>query len=490
MRNKYNQGIQDLSSHYVILGSGLSAVAAINGILDTTKNDNKKIFVIDAGISKETFLNLDSLVKRNVLPSPKFKIKANRYLYESFKGLVNLNEEGFQAIGSLAKGGLSNLWGAGIQPYTEIELSQFPYSYEKIWGIYSRIYKILTGTDGREFHPEAFRSVINSFEVCDPLLAINVKNGGGRSCHLKSCDNGCICCNKNIYNSRNEIDHLINSKKIEYLPSLFVKSIDYQDGHYIINCVEVPSQKVVALKATIVFSCLGAISTSKVVLGMSKKDAKVPFFNTPGGSFFMFSFRLFHKKKHKILSSQTFKGNVVKNYFEGNIFPFSENLVVTYFGEGLGKILNSLFGKLVFSRLFIANIYFSSDLSSASFESNDDQITIRASITSDLRKVFKRTMKLIKKELFLEGLFVLPFGKKLLSPGQDIHYGGSIPMKKNPGENQCDFNGELYGFKNFYVTDSASMPFLAPKGHSFNSMVNAYYIASKSVELQADKIKI
>jgi hypothetical protein len=90
-------------------------------------------------------------------------------------------------------------------------------------------------------------------------------------------------------------------------------------------------------------------------------------------------------------------------------------------------------------------------------------------------------MKLIKKELLSRGLFVIPFSSKLLLPGNDIHYGGSVPMKKYPKKNQCNFNGELKGYKNFYITDASSLPFLASKGQSFNAMANSYYIASKSV---------
>ena len=82
----------------------------------------------------------------------------------------------------------------------------------------------------------------------------------------------------------------------------------------------------------------------------------------------------------------------------------------------------------------------------------------------------------------MQKLFVIPFTKKLLLSGQDIHYGGTIPMKKVPKKNECDFNGELEGFEKLYITDASSLPFLAPKGHSFNSMVNSYYIAKKSVQ--------
>jgi hypothetical protein len=271
------------------------------------------------------------------------------------------------------------------------------------------------------------------------------------------------------------------SKKVQYMPGLLIKSVEHQQGNYIIKCTHISSKKSVHIKATTVYSCLGAISTAKIVLEMAKEDAEVPLLTTPGAAFFMFSFKHFHKKKHHILSSQTFRGNLKDGPFEGNIFPFSKNLVMTYFGEKLGAILNFIFGSLVFPRLFIANIYFSSDMGSSSIIKNDEKIKIAATITPNLRLAFKKALKVIKKGLFIKGLFVMPLGAKLLFPGHDIHYGGSIPMRKNPKKHQCNLRGELYGCHNFYVTDSASMPFLASKGHSFNSMVNAYYISSKSI---------
>jgi hypothetical protein len=405
--------------------------------------------------------------------------------------MLHITENGFQAIGSLAKGGLSNIWGAGIQPYNEEELSKFPYSYKEIKKSYSRIYKILTNLnfstalmydEKYNNHNHSHSHNHNYFRFSDPLLAFNLAKGNKDYCYLKSCNNGCINCNKGVFNSKDEIDDFINSNKIEYMPGLFIESITSKDSYFFIKCRCLSTKKLILIKASTVYCCLGAISTSKIVLGMSKKKNSAPLLSTPGGSFFIFSYKKFHKQNHQILSSKTFKGCFENNNFEGNIFPFSKNLLCTYFGEYLGSFLNLAFGRLLFSKLFIANIFFDSDLSSTIITKNNDKLKIVSSINPSLKVAFKKTMKIVKKEFFKEGLLIVPLSKKLLVPGQDIHYGGSIPMKANPEENQCDFNGQLNGYKNFYIADAASMPFLASKGQSFNSMVNAYYIASKSIK--------
>ena len=469
----------DLSDHRIVLGSGLNAVATIHGISDSLDSKPKKIYVLDAGLTRENDLTIPKKSLGLKTPSPKFKIKANHYVYKSFKSMLGITEQGFEVVGSLAKGGLSNIWGATIQPYNSEELSKFPYSYEEIKNTYTKIYQTLVGSKNEIFIENSFKN--QGFVISDPLLAINRIKDKSNSCHLESCDDGCISCNKNIFNSKNEIDNLISLNKIEYMPNLFIKSILLEDGFYFINCLELSSQKIILIKASTIYCCLGAISTSKIVLGMSKDECEMPLLSTPGGSFFMFSFKKFHKKSHKILSSKSFKGKLDSSYYEGNIFPFSKNLICTYFGERIGRVLNFIFRKLLFSRLFIANIYFDSDMSSSKIIYTNKEFKINASTTPKLRLIFKKVIKEVRKQIFSNGLLVIPFSDKLLLPGQDIHYGGSIPMKKNPQKNECNLNGELDGYKNFYISDSSSMPFLASKGQSFNSMVNAYYIASKSV---------
>jgi len=480
MIEEKTKNIIDLSDSYVILGSGLNAISTVHGIYDNKYNNQKKIFIIDAGLTKDSDLSFTKRARDLKVPSPKFKIKENSYIYDTFKSMLNISEYGFEGVGSLAKGGLSNIWGATIQPYNNEELSKFPYSFDEIKNIYTKILKILIGSKNQV--------VIKNRDIkekelvfSNPILAINKDGNNTNSCDLKNCYDGCIKCNKNIFNSKDEIDKLINLNKIEYMPGLFIHSIKQEGKYYLIKCRELHSKHVIHIKASIIYCCLGTISTSKIVLDMSNKKNQLPLLTTPGASFFIFSFKNFHKKRHSILSSKSFSGKLDSNSYEGNIFPASENLICTYFGKFLGGILNFLFRNLIFSKLFIANLYFDSDKSVVKINYDNNAIKINAKTTPELKKFLKKVIAVIKKKFLSNGLIIIPFTCKLMIPGQDIHYGGSIPMKNYPKNNQCNLNGELKGFKNFYISDASSMPYLASKGQSFNSMVNAYYIASKSV---------
>lgn len=479
MLNKAKKNEINICDSYVVLGSGPNAVSTIHGILDNKKDQEKKIFVIDAGLTKDSNL---SFKKRNndlKTPSPKFKIKANQYVHDSFNSMLNIVNDGFEAIGSLSKGGLSNIWGAGIQPYTNKELSRFPYTYDEIKHIYTKIYEILTGSKNKIFIDNYLRG--DDIVISDPLLAIKKKKNDLSFCNINNCDDGCVSCNRNVFNSSNEIDQLVSSNKIEYMSDLFINSVMYKNKCYEIKCTEISSSKTVVVYATNIYCCLGAISTSKIVLGMHKQDNYLPLLCTPGGSFFIFSFKNFHKENHAILSSKLFAGSLSNHSYEGNIFPISKNLICSSFGNWFGNILYNLFGKLLFSKLFIANIYFDSGMNNTRIGYSNNQLKISSYNNPKLKKFFRKVIKNIRKAFLSKGLLLVPFCHKLLLPGQDVHYGGSVPMKENPNTNECHVNGELKGYKNFYISDASAMPFLASKGQTFNSMVNAYYVASKSV---------
>ena len=475
----------DLTDGYVVLGSGLSAVATVHALLDKKWVKQPKIYVLDAGINSTSQVQWKN-GQQIRMPSTKFKSAQGRYVYDYFHSALGITEKNFSAIGSLAKGGLSNIWGATLQPYCKEDLSQFPYCLDQIEDIYAIINSILTNEQGNsddEAGKESTPCLLHRFKTYAPKLAINSKFGGSRRCGLNSCDVGCITCNRQVYNGALEIEHLNRLGKIKYIPDIFIESVDKRGEFYYLACEDLVTREKLTIRTKTIFSCLGTISTTNIVLKMTGTTLKIPFLTTPGGAFFIFSPRKNRLGKPGILASRGFTGNADGKSFTGNIFPVSRNLLESYFGKVISSIAELLLGKWLFPRLFVANIYFSSDLGESTIENSSEGLVVSGSLKrARLKRVFREAMNITTKNLIKQDLFVLPLSKKLLAYGQDIHYGGTLPMKRNPAKNQCNPIGELYGFKGFFVADSSSMPYLAGKGHSFNSMVNSYYIATNAVE--------
>ena len=142
-QNTNTNQIKDLSDAYVVLGSGLSAVSTIHAIIGKNIIDPKKIYVVDVGLVKDTNSLAFKPGAQKSMPSPKFKIKNNEFVYKYFNSTLGIVEKNFFNIGSFAKGGLSNIWGATIQPYNEEELKKFPYTLNEVKNFYTKVLKYL-----------------------------------------------------------------------------------------------------------------------------------------------------------------------------------------------------------------------------------------------------------------------------------------------------------------------------------------------------------
>lgn len=78
---------------------------------------------------------------------------------------------------------------------------------------------------------------------------------------------------------------------------------------------------------------------------------------------------------------------------------------------------------------------------------------------------------------------MLPRSFSVGSPGSDIHYSGSLPMKLNPRNGECHANGELASLKGVYAIDASCLPYLSEKPHTLTVMANADRIARIIVKM-------
>ena len=72
---------------------------------------------------------------------------------------------------------------------------------------------------------------------------------------------------------------------------------------------------------------------------------------------------------------------------------------------------------------------------------------------------------------------MMPGSFSIGAPGSDIHYSGTLPMKRDPRSGECHANGELVNLKNVHVVDASCLPYLSEKPHTLTVMANADRIA-------------
>ena len=132
------------------------------------------------------------------------------------------------------------------------------------------------------------------------------------------------------------------------------------------------------------------------------------------------------------LSSLSFRLN--NKDASGGLFPCNEDMLshIKLF-RLLPAIFKTLIDKVFLQRLFIVNIFFNSNMSNNKISvSKTGQCKIVGKNNPVLKLHLQRSKTIIKKELKRFSIFVIPIIQKIATPGSDVHYGGTFPIKINP----------------------------------------------------------
>tara|TARA_B000000475_G_scaffold272142_1_gene272142 strand:+ start:1711 stop:3210 length:1500 start_codon:yes stop_codon:yes gene_type:complete len=488
----------NFTDSHIVLGGGLSGLVTARELLKA----NKKVVMLDAGIleSKRSDRSEFTAYKRN-FKSPKFSFFDNSFAFSNFKRQLKIKEINFKSVGSLAYGGLSNIWGADIRAYNKEDLSSSHFSYKEYERVYSDLYKLITNVSDQDHDYERLVQITESKKYphidsrCKDLinseilkkngiymehsnLAILYKDKNDR----KKCNYEGECLNNPpyVFNAKFEIDELKQNKNFTYIPNTFIQSIKKDKDKYLIKTTNLKDSKITLFKTDKVFCSLGALSTTKLVLKMiGLIGQEVPLFSTPGASFILFSFKKKRQGSTEIAASNAnFEINHGNEVITGGLFPFPNDWWVNKFGRGpISLAMLYILDKIFFSRVLVCSLNFSSNYSSNFISLNEeDELEIRGNRHSEsLKSAFKTLLKTLSKAFRLESYYILPLSARLFQPGEDLHLGGTFAIN-NSDTSFCDSSGQLKGMLNFFITDPSSMPFLAGKGHSFTSMAQSALI--------------
>jgi hypothetical protein len=465
----------------IVLGSGLSSSCVVRTLLEV----GKKVLVIDAAKDNTNLASEKEFQKfKNQFKSPKFRFRKNSYVYSDYDEILNLITSNFKAVGSLAEGGLSNIWGAGLDPYDDKELDCFPYDYKSIEPTYHKLLSELTNVNNPKVLLRRYNEFVSKQRYSDdgnglffPINAVFTKQTKNRNkcINHQSCLSGCPT--DSIYSAKHAFSDMRNSENLTIIPNLIVETVTKDSGIYRINVKDINSENTKIFYANTIFCCLGTLSSTKIAMQLVNNiNINSKLLSTPGCSFIA---QKIHGKKINAstginLSRLKIKMVVENVSLSGNLFQISKELIASYFGASTTKFIPFSF----YGSTFIGNIFFPSEFSNNTISFNNNNIitiNTKKSLLSD-SSFLKSTKKKLKYVLANSGYYMVPGSFSELNPGEDIHYGGTIPMGNNQNQLGCNIYGELNNYKGFYLADASSMPSLAGKGHTFNMMANASFI--------------
>jgi choline dehydrogenase-like flavoprotein len=440
-------------------------------------------------------------------------------------GALDLRAQpGVAARPSYALGGLSNVWGAGVLPYAERDMSGWPITAGELSDAYRAVfeflpyaaeedelatrYPLLAAPDGpllRSPPGEALLARLRAhaaalgdagYHFGASRLAVRVGHPAPASgcCYCAHCLDGCPY--GHIYNAADTIATLRDTGLIDYRPGLHVERIAERDGEVTVEATALGGGPGASFSAPRAFLAAGALS-STVILQRSG----------------------FLPERTAILDSQTLylpflwigrggarsrePGHTLAQAFmvleDPAVSAHPVHISLYTYNDGLSERarathprLASLLGPALegITRQMVIGICF---LHSA--ESHRIAIAVgRAGRSVRLETepnpatdaTLARLQHALGRSLGAIGLIPLAPLAERAPAGGGFHFGGSVPMRERPRAGEADTLGRPLPARRIHVVDSSCFPSIPSGTVTLPAMANAYRIASAAT-LEEDR---
>lgn len=439
--------------------------------------------------------------------SPKLRVPAYAPVFEDFENRNRIATHDFIAVGSLAPGGLSNAWGCGVARLSPTELSEFPFpasdlerSYENVArriGISGREDDDLSGYFGLDDWAQPpvemdrlHRRMLERYASRrENLLSSGFRLGRSRVAALtrdhagrKACDNSgnCLwgCHRRALYCSADELPALQRHANFRYERGLIVEAVERQEERWSVSGSRANSGEHWTVTSRKVILAAGTLATTRLALASLKNTRATPLLSCPTAAFLLWlPSQLGAPRKNAFgLGQLSFALQLEENLSGfGSTFG-TTGIPVTEFVRHLplGRRYGVDLLRGLLSSCLVGNIFLPGRLSSAkTFLEDDGSLRIEGGHADNVPQLMQTAEKRLRKAYWRLGALLLPMSFTVGRPGGDIHYAGTLPMRKIPRPGESNANGELYGAEGLHIVDGACLSSLSEKSHTLTIMANA-----------------
>ena len=445
-------------------------------------------------------------------PSPKFDAPAARFAFETDSSPLGIDGDGFAAVVSLARGGLANIWGAGIAAWGAEELAEFPFAPDSLAGSYRRVAARIgvtgferddldSGHDGEipslapmPLAENARRLFARYAERRSELHALGVRFGRPRTAVLTEPREGrgactrcdmCVwgCGEEAIYSAAHELPALSAHPGCDYRPGTVVEAVEPAPGGWSVVLREgSPS-----LTAPRLVLAAGALVSTRLVLALQGRfDEPVPVVGAPGAGFALFlpgrlgapvATREFSMGQLSFLAAGA--PGVAADGAYGTLFPASglpASLVVERMPltrPAAVRLFRLIQPALLFGNCFLPGRYSASTARLVRDRDGRPRLVVRGGVAEVLAPRLVRLEHQLARAFRRLGAWILPGSFSPIGPGEDVRYAGTLPMRASPRRGEVDPAGELHGAAGLHVVDLSIFPAMSAKHHTLTMMANA-----------------
>jgi choline dehydrogenase-like flavoprotein len=517
----------------VVIGSGPSGVAAAQALCDAGRH----VTVLDAGGQIEAGQRdvFDALARsepeswepelaeraRGAFPVglkhvPLKPSYGSLFPYALEDPDLPVAREGAETLPSLAYGGLSNSWGASVLPFRQRDIEDWPISLAELGPHYEAVLRFVSvaaepdelaeivplytdspGVLQRGPQTEMVLSHLRrhaaalsrvGFTFGASRLAVATDEDDPRHCRYGGlCLHGCPY--GSIYNAAHTLEALVRAGKVDYRGGVYVDRLSEAGDAVRVDFHQRrrPTERG-ELTASRVFVACGSISSTRLMLEslghaqFSRRLRDSQYFVVP-----------LLTARAAPVTVQT-QGNTLAQVFVElederlsahtvhlQVYGYNDVLLSAVAGRlplsasRLERLLRPVLGRMVVIQGFLHS-------------EDSPGLTVESSAEGGIRVVgddvgpaavrVKRLVRRLTANARLLGMVPLPGLVQVGRPGKGNHLGGSLPMRREPGELETDTLGRLRGWKRVHVVDAAVFPSFPATTVTISIMANAHRIAT------------
>ena len=439
--------------------------------------------------------------------SPKLRTATLGYVFEGFGEANRIITDNFVAVGSLATGGLSNAWGCGVVKLSAQELAPYPFQSSALERSYEIVSKrigvsgrndddlaVYCGVDAWAQPPipldELNSSLAQRYALIKDKLAkpgfrlgksrsavLSEDFAGRRACNLSG---NCLwgCHRQALYSSTHDLPMLRRHGNFHETRGFVATGMTRRDGYWAVHGTIAGTRDSVSITSRKVLMAAGTLASTRLVLMALQHKAPVPVLSSPTAAFLLWLPRFLGTGRSGAFGlgqlSFTFP-------LQDELAAFGSTLVTT--GIPMAEFIGYLplrrrigidFLREVMSSCLIGNLFLPGSLSTTkAWLREDEALMIRGGFSDEIPTLMVEASQTIRRVFRQLGAVMVPGSFTLGKPGADIHYAGTLPMRKAPDKGETDSNGEVAGLNGVHVVDGACLPVLSEKPHTLTVMANA-----------------
>jgi choline dehydrogenase-like flavoprotein len=421
-------------------------------------------------------------------------------------------ETGFVSTQSFSRGGLANVWGAGVMPYTAQELQHFPVDAAQLNHWVAQLTGEIGISGSRDDDLAAYfgstEGLLPPHELCPlgkrllsryerrrksfhrrgirigrPRLAILSEAYRGRPRFEQHRQEFFAAGHEGIYSPRMTVDRLVAERRLQYRAGVLVERFEEHHDHVTVFARDLASGAPLTFRARELLLAAGTLNTTRIVLrSRDDRHSMVPILDNPVAFLPVIDpWRIGAPMPESVPTSAQLTIVVEQEDDDLPVQGSIYNLMGPLRSDLLTEFPLTMAGNLVACRellpaMLMVQLFYP--------DRPDPRNTIALTDDGGLRIRYEANRSSgvehrLARHLLRLGLVAPSFQVQRPIAGSSIHYAGTLPMRRTPAAPyETSPDGVIAGYTRIRAVDASVFPVLPAKNHTLMLMANSARIAA------------